>query len=241
MPNNIIFNNVASQLKSLIHGQDSNGNVLPLSIDANGDLSIRQLTASDIITIQGITETVNIRDLTASDIVTVQSITDTVNIRSLTASDIVNVQSITDTVNIRNLTASDIVTVQSITETVNIRSLSGATDSVSEILTDRRFTETNIILSAVTGSDAVLSIDTSEYSLYSYYANNLGTSTVTLIIQISPTDVEDYYVNDEATSVSLTPGSKTVLVPSKYLKYTRVLYDVGADTTTVDLWFNGQV
>ncbi|MDI6601164.1 MAG: DUF6385 domain-containing protein [Thermoanaerobacteraceae bacterium] len=241
MPNNIVFNNVASQLKSLIHGQDVNGNVLPLSLDTDGNMSIRQLTASDIITVQGITDTINIRNLTNSDVVTVQSITDTVNIRSLTASDIVMVQGITDTVNIRSLTASDIVTVQSISDTVNIRSLSGTTDSVSEILIGRRFTETNIMLSAVTGSDAVLTIDTSEYSMYSYYANNLGISTVTLVIQVSPTDNVDYFVNDEVATVTLAPGSKTVLVPSRYLRYTRVLYDVGTDTTTMDIWFDGQV
>ncbi|WP_026487474.1 DUF6385 domain-containing protein [Caldanaerobius polysaccharolyticus] len=95
MPNNIVFNPVADQLKTLVHGQTAGGTVTALLTDANGSLQTIVQNASVTVTATSF----DIRPLSyTTDMVSVQSIVETVN------------ANITNTINIRSLSpATDTV------------------------------------------------------------------------------------------------------------------------------------
>ena len=252
MPNNIVFNEVAEQLKVQIYGTDGS-NVLPLATDDSGnvtvtaeDFDIRQLTASDTITVTA--EDFDIRQLTASDTITVTA--EDFDIRQLTASDTITVTAedfdirqltASDTItvtaedfDIRQLTASDTITVTA--EDFDIRGLSGATDSV--IKAGCLFTEDSNTITGASGTGIALTIDTSQFSDYSFYIRNNGTDPVDITLQVSPSNVNDYYV-DDSTSVNIGADGKKVITPKYYLKHTRIYYDVPSGTADIDVYFNG--
>ena len=214
MPNNIVFNHVAEELKTLIYGQDATDVSRVILTDPDGRIEIRQLAATtDTVTVQSIVEEVTV---TATDF----------DIRGLTAvTDTVTVQSIVEEVTV---TATDF----------DIRQLAAATDTVSTILSGREFTESNILITNQTGSAAVLQFDTSEEDVYSYYINNTGTATFDVRLQISPTTTEAYFMDDGSGVATVGPGEKQTLVAQKFLRYTRLVYDAGAATISADCWYN---
>jgi hypothetical protein len=70
---------------------------------------------------------------------------------------------------------------------------------------------------------------------------NTGTATVSVRLQVSPTTVESYYVNDNTAEVTLTQNQATVLVPGLFLNYTRLRVLGTSDATvTSQAYFNGQ-
>jgi hypothetical protein len=225
MPNNLIFNNVASQLQTTINGVDGGGIARPILTATDGRLDLGSVTVT--------AAAFDIRPLTDADIVTVTA-TD-LDIRPLTATDVVTVTAIA--FDIRPLTDADVVTVTA--TDLDIRPLTAAADSIE--LGARAFTETNTGIDGVVGTGTVLQTDTSQYSLYSFYVNNTGDAAITVQLQISPTETDTYFVDDGSGPVSVEAGQKAVLVAKNFLRYTRVYYDSGTDTATAEFYFNGQV
>ncbi|SFA98420.1 hypothetical protein, partial [Clostridium frigidicarnis] len=62
MPNNLVFNSVASKLLVLINGQDSLGNAKPIKVDNNGMIQLSTVTVTaldlDIRNLSGVTDSV---------------------------------------------------------------------------------------------------------------------------------------------------------------------------------------
>jgi hypothetical protein len=235
MPNNLVFNNVADQLKSLVHGHTSTGLAIPLNVDTSGnvsmtvtDLDIRSLTAATDTVSIGNTVTVEATDL---DIRPLTGATDSVTVTA-TDFDIRPLTAATDTVSIGNT-----VTVEA--TDLDIRDLSAATDTIS--LGGRQFTESNITVGSFVGTGVVLQFDTSQQQEYSYYVKNTGSAVISVKLQISPTDNADYFVDDGSGEVSVAAGDKAVLVLQKYLRYTRVYYNSGAATATAEFYYNARV
>jgi len=80
--------------------------------------------------------------------------------------------------------------------------------------------------------------ETNLYKTYSYFiVNQTGSSVVDLQVEIS-SDGTNWYV-DQSTS-SLAAGSVEVLVPIKFLKYTRLSYQT-AGNSTIDVYLDAQV
>jgi hypothetical protein len=271
MPNNLVFNGIAKELQVLINGVDSGGNSRPLSTNTDGqlildtvtvtatDLDIRGLAAdTDTVSVGG-TVTVTATDL---DIRGLAADTDTVSVGgtvTVTATDldIRGLAADTDTVSvggtvtvtatdldIRGLAAdTDTVSVGGIVTVtatdLDIRALAGDTDSIQ--LSSRMFTSASTVLSGVNGSSEIFIQDTSEQSMYSFYVYNTGTNTVTVNLQISPTENTNYFVDDGGEVVSLEGSGKTVLVAKEYLHYTRLAYDTGGATCTFEVYYNAQV
>ncbi|TCK98614.1 hypothetical protein EDC19_1046 [Natranaerovirga hydrolytica] len=271
MPNHLVFNNVANELRTLIYGRDDTGTNRIIRTDEDGNLQFtstdtlqtRYLSgATDSITVSDIVEIsatdIDIRELSgATDSITVSDIVEIsatdIDIRelsgatdSITVSDIVEI-SATD-IDIRQLSGdTDSVTVSDIVEIsatdIDIRELSGDTDSIT--ISGKGFTESYTQLVDVTDSGSVMEVDTSEQDTYTFYVRNLETSTGTLVVglEISPTTTDDFFVLDEATGTfTLQPGSVGVLVPSTYMKYTRVFYDaLEGDTSSADVFYNAHI
>jgi hypothetical protein len=204
---------------------DGGGIVRPILTAVDGRLDLGSVTVT--------AAAFDIRPLTATDVVTVTAID--FDIRPLTDADVVTVTA-TD-FDIRPLTDADVVTVTA--TDLDIRPLTATGDSVG--LGARAFTETNTTIDGLVGTGTVLQTDTSQYSLYSFYVNNTGDAAITVQLQISPTEADDYFVDDGSGPVSVAAGEKAVLVAKNFLRYTRVYYDSGAATATAAFYFNGQV
>ncbi|MBA1335421.1 MAG: hypothetical protein HPY66_1044 [Firmicutes bacterium] len=187
MPNNIVFNNVASQLKTQLYGYDGSS-VVPIMTDASGNIKI--------VGVSGDTIPVSI-----ADPVTV-TIPDTVAV-----------------------TAADL----------DIRDLSGTRDSV--IKAGSYFSESIITLPNITSTGIALTIDNSQQDIYSFYVKNTGAAAVSVKLQISPTDVDDYFTDDPSNETLIAADNMDVLVAQKFLRYTRVYYNA-SDTTSIEVYYN---
>ena len=216
MPNNLVFNGLASQLQTLINGVDSNGVSRKVLTDTLGRLVLS-------------TVTVDTRPLSAAtDSVTVFG-TVTVSAENF---DIRDLSGATDSV-----TVFGTITVSA--ENFDIRNLSGATDSIQ--LSSRLFTQSFTSLVDVTDSAAILIEDTSENSMYSFYVFNTGTNTLTAVLQISPTVTSTFFMDDGDGPVAISPGGKTTLVNAKYLHYTQLFYETGGAACSFTAYYNAQV
>ena len=252
MPNNIVFNDVANQLKTAIYGTDGT-NQVQISVNSEGAVII---ATSDPISVTGtVTVTANdfdIRGLTAaSDTVTVTA--NDFDIRGLTAaSDTVTVTA--NDFDIRGLTAaSDTVTVTA--NDFDIRGLTAASDTVTVTATDFEIRQLTAASDAITSfmnvasstvdapatqTGTILQMDTSDKSMYSYYIKNNDTTSLTVNIQISPTTTDGYFVNDSSEPVVIGNGESTVLVPKQYLNYTRLYYEAASAAPSFEAYYNAQ-
>ena len=199
MPNNLVFNNVASQLQTQISGQDNTGVVRKILTDTDGRLLIGEVT------------------ITATDL----------EIRPLSGA--------TDSITIANAAVTVTAT------NFEIRPLSADTDSIS--LAGRLFTESNIAVNNVTDSGGIFAQNTGECSMYSFYVYNRGPNPLTVSLQISPVDDDDYYVFDGGaeSSATIETDEKIVLVAEKYLKFTRLFYDTNGADCSFEVYYNAQI
>ncbi|MTI48994.1 DUF6385 domain-containing protein [Sporosalibacterium faouarense] len=239
MPNNIVFNEVASQLKTQIYGNNG-GTAVPLSVDGSGNLTFTA-TNLDIRSLSPTTDTVSVT-ATDFDIRSLSPTTDTVTVTA-TDFDIRGLSPTTDTVTV-TATDFDIRGLSPTTDTVtvtatnlDIRDLSGVTDSVTK--GGNFFAESNTTLT-VSDTGVALTIDTSEQDIYTFYVANTGAAAVSVKLQIAPTNSSTYYVDDPSGEVSIGAGEKGVLVAQKFLKFTRLFFNP-SDTTSIEAFYNAHV
>lgn len=212
MPNNLVFNNVASQLKTQLYAQ-YNEDVIALKADSLGDLLIAgTVNIGNTLTVQG--------TVYVGDTVTVQG---TVNVG--------NTVPISGTVNIGNTVP--------VTGTVNVENTVPVSGAITAYTT-MAYTENNVTITAGTGTSVTLTFDNSQFSLLSYYVKNNATNTITVRLQISPTLNDAYFTNDEIDPTFVAPASIVVLVPKYYLRFTRLYYDTGTYTADIEAYYNAR-
>ncbi|WP_415639920.1 DUF6385 domain-containing protein [Paenibacillus lupini] len=118
----------------------------------------------------------------------------------------------------------------------------GTLNSITSI-SQKSFQETanlnNLTADAYT---AVPTITTSVFGTYSYFVYNKGpgTNAATARVEISANGSNWYTDVESVTGIAV--GSVDVLVPQRFLKYTRLAYrsTTTGSPTTVDVYFNGQ-
>ncbi|MFT9495195.1 DUF6385 domain-containing protein [Anaerosolibacter sp.] len=208
MPNNLVFNNVARDLKTQIYGND-NGAVTAISVSADGKLQIGEIST---ITYVGTLDTVNY-------VASVDTVTEVANVSSVDTVDYVaSVDTVTEITNVSSVDTIDYLasvgTVTHITDTVDVKIVSN--DFAEDVATVQPL--------AAGAVATVLTTNTSEMNMYSLYVRNTSdTVTIDAQVQIAPIDEDAYYINDVASVTGLTADSIEVLVPQKYLKYTRLI------------------
>lgn len=221
MPNNLIFNDVASSLQTQIFGKNGS-NIVPVSVDSSGNFMVSTVTtivSSGSITVQG--GTIDVVSALSAGTVTVRG--GTIDVVSALSAGTVTVSG--GTIDVVSALTAGTVTVQ------------GGTIQTVPVYTS---TNTTVLLSTTATVDA-LTADTSAQKMYSFYVNNIGTvNTVTALLRISPVDTGTYYVNDSSTSYSIPPGSAAVLVPAKYLNYTKLQLIANAAPATALVYYNSQ-
>ncbi|MGJ7045009.1 DUF6385 domain-containing protein [Thermoanaerobacterium thermosulfurigenes] len=217
MPNNIVFNPVAEQLKTLVHGMQ--GTIpTPLLLDSTTGKLLSTVDGS--VTVAGTVTAQGTLTVTASNF----------DIRPLSGT--------TDSVTISSGTVTVAGTVTVTASSLDIRPLTASTDSFT--LGSRTFLEDSTNIAGVTGTGVVLMENTGNKSMYSYYITNTGTNTISIKLQISPTTTDTYFV-DDINSISLAGGSITVLTAVKFMQYTRLYYDTGGAAATAEFYYNAQV
>jgi len=100
------------------------------------------------------------------------------------------------------------------------------------------YTASNTTISAIVadGTGVALTLDSSTKNLYSYYVKNASsTASVSVKLQVSPTDTDSYFIDDTSTAITLVTDAATVLVPKNYLHYTRLYYTNLDATSTADI------
>lgn len=217
MPNNIVFNPVAEQLKTLIYGMQGT-TATPLLLDSTSGKLLSTVDGS--VTVAGTVTAQGTLTVTASAL----------DIRPLTgATDSVVVSS-------GSVTVAGTVTVTA--SALDIRPLTASTDSFT--LGSRTYVEDSTSIANVTGTGVVLMEDTGDKSMYSYYITNTGTNPITVLLQISPTTTSTYFVDDGASYV-VAGGAITVIAAAKFMQYTRLYYDTGGAAATAEFYYNAQV
>ena len=258
MPNNLVFNNSADQLKTSIYGSDGTS-LKPIAVNSNGSISITA-TAFDIRNLASGKDTVDIgntvtvqstdldiRNLVAGqdtvDVNTVGSILSNVTVQA-TDFEIRDLASGKDTVDIGNT-----VTVQS--TDLDIRNLVAGQDTVdigtvagiiNSNVSSRSFVEDNVNLGALTNTTGTtLEEDISTFTSYSYFIRNTGSDTVQITVEGSPVLDDSYYVAIESAQ-PVGGGASAIIATGKFIKYLRLRYTVAnSETANVIAYFNGQV
>ncbi|WP_157732424.1 DUF6385 domain-containing protein [Thermoanaerobacterium sp. RBIITD] len=197
----------------MVHGQTAQGTVTALLTDASGNLLTTLQNASITVTASDL----NIRPLSYTvDNITVQNVVSTVN------------TNVTNTVN------------TNVTNTVNIRPLNSSIDTISNVLSGRSFISVTSSINNVTGTGALLAEDTSQKTMYTYYVRNTGNAAFSVVLQISPTTAEAYYIDDVTGEISVAPGTAATLIAGRFLNYTRIFYNAGTSTVTAEFYYNAQ-
>jgi len=246
MPNNLVFNDIASQLKVQMYGSDGT-NLQPVSVNATGGLAMAGTVtvSAGTVTVSAGTVTVSAGTVTVSGGTIDQLTAGTVTISGGTIS-----QLSAGTVTVSGGTISTVSALTAGTVTV-----SGGTISTVSALTAGTVTvsggtlQTLSIFSSDTATTVgvgtatvdTLAEDTSTQKVYSYYvANVAGTETLTAWLQIAPVNSSTYYTNDSSTQYTIGPGEKAVLVAQKFLRYTKLQLLATGATATALCYFQAQ-
>ncbi len=237
--NNLVFNTVASELKSSIYAQGPGNDFRPLQIDASDNLLVSgTVTVANSITISNAT-------LTVAGTVTVSEITSPVTIgnASLTVAGTVTVSEITNPVTIGNatLTVAGTVTVSEITNPVTI---GNATLTVAGTVTigASTFTSDSVTSTAVTGTGIIFpDKDISTLKVASIFIYNEDATPITISLQISPTTDTGLYMDDPSyTDQVIAANDSLYMAVSSFAHYIRLQYNLGGSTATFSAYFNAQ-
>ena len=206
--NNLVFNTVSSQLRTLITNP---------TLTVAGDMQITNATltvAGDVqitnptLTVAGGVEITNTTLTVVGDV-------EITNPTLTVAGDV----EITNT----TLTVTGDVEITNTTLTV--------TGGVN--IAGHEIAETNTTLNNVTGTGLVFDgTDISEITTGSYFVYNTGTNPFTISLQVSPAADDNLYAFDvDNDDIPVPVDARLIIAISKYGRYARLLYDAGAGAT----------
>ena len=235
--NNLVFNSVASQLKTTIYSIDQNSAVQPIKIDTNGtvyvttdpgaplDVTIGTLPA---VTISG-TPSVNINnDLTIGTLPAVTiSGTPSVNINNNLTIGTLPAVTISGTPSVKIEGIASVAILNTVTNTV-------------PIVTAPSFTLYSATLTAFTTTTTVFAnTDTSKMRNATIFLYNTGANSLTAVLQYSPASGLTY-INDTKYGVfTIAASGNTYLELPTYAQLTQVSCTSASGTNLV-AYFNGQ-
>ncbi len=114
-----------------------------------------------------------------------------------------------------------------------------ATGTITAITTETVI-ELKTQIKGGTGTGTALTVDTLHLSSYSFFIHNTGSSIFKIWLQISPEPEDSLFVDDISGEMKISTGSRQVLIPRHYLKFTRLRYKSLSGPVNADVWFNGR-
>ncbi|QZY56325.1 DUF6385 domain-containing protein [Crassaminicella profunda] len=214
MANNLVFNNVADQLKTKVYG-DNSGTTKAIAVDSDGKLLV-----GEIGTVTTIGEVLNVQSVDLVDAVsTVSTVSQVLNVASVDAVDAVStVSTVSQVLNVASVDAVDAVsTVSTVSQVLNVASVD-AVDAVSTVSTVSQV----LNVASVDAVDAVSTVSTVSEVLNVASVDAVdAVSTVTYVSEVkSITDtvninvVGNGFVHDIGTAAAIAAGN-TVTVLTK--------------------------
>ncbi len=246
MPNNLVFNDIASQLKVQMYGSDGT-NLQAVSVSASGGLAMAGTVTvtAGTVTVSAGTVTVSAGTMTISGGTISQLTAGTVTIEGGTISTVSALTAGTVTISggtISQLSAGTVTIEGGTISTVSALTAGTVTVSGGTLQTLSIFSsDTATAVGVGTATVDTLAEDTSTQKVYSFYVANVqGTETITAWLQIAPVNSATYYTNDSATQYTIGPGDIAVLVPSKFLNYTKLQLIATGQTATALCYYQAQ-
>ena len=253
--NNLVFNTVSSQLRTLITNPTltvaGDMQITNATLTVAGDVQITNPTltvaggveiTNTTLTVVGDVEITNPTLTVAGDVeitntaLTVQgevALTGTASVEitntSLTVAGDVQITNPTLTV------AGDVeITNTTLTVTGDVeitKTTLTVTGGVN--IAGHEIAETNTTLNNVTGTGLVFDgTDISEITTGSYFVYNTGTNPFTISLQVSPAADDNLYAFDvDNDDIPVPVDARLIIAISKYGRYARLLYDAGAGAT----------
>jgi ethanolamine utilization microcompartment shell protein EutS len=252
MPNFSVFNTNPDDLRNLIYGKDGTTS-RPLAVNSNAQLLVggTTITTGTLSAVNGATITAGTLDAISGATITAGTLS-AVNGATITAGtlDAISGATITagtlDAINGATITAGTLSAVNGATITAGtLDAISGATITAGTLssvtsISQKSFLEiSNTGVATGNAYTALAAVTTSVLGVYSYFVYNSGANAADAQIQISA-DGTNWYQTQE--DLAIASGSADVLVPNKFLKYTRIAYrsNVTDNSTDLDIYFNAQ-
>lgn len=116
-----------------------------------------------------------------------------------------------------------------------------ATGTITAVTTEK-IVELRADIVNAESQGSVLPVETLSLSAYSFFVLNKGSSSFRVKLQIAPSNVDVYYIDDVSGEITVDAGSssKVLLVPRHFLKYTRLQYVPISGRINAEVWFNGR-
>ncbi|OAR04898.1 MULTISPECIES: DUF6385 domain-containing protein [Hydrogenibacillus] len=239
MPNYSVFQANPEELKALIFGSDGT-TARPLAVNASAELLVGGATVTG-----GTLDAVSAATIAGGTLDAVSAATiaggtlDAVSAATIAGGTL-------DAVSAATIAGGTLDAVSAATiaggtlDAVSAATIAGGTlDSVTSI-SQRSFLEiANTDVATGDTLTALPAVTTAVLGHYSYFIYNAGANDAVAQVEISA-DGTHWYTDIPSTTVA--SGSVAVLVPTRFLKYTRLAYAsavVGA-ATTIDVYFNAQ-
>ncbi|EFM09180.1 conserved hypothetical protein [Paenibacillus curdlanolyticus YK9] len=199
------------------------------------------ITAGTIDSVLGATITAGTIDSVLGATITAGTINSVLG-ATITAGTINSVLGATITAGTINSVLGATITAGTINSVLGATITAGTLSSVTSI-SQKSFTEiSNAGLVTADAYTPVATVTTSVFGTYSFFVYNTGpgTNRADARVEISANGTNWY--TDTTTTTGIAVGSVDVLVPQRFLKYTRLSYrsSLTGNPTTLDVFFNGQ-
>ncbi len=242
MPNNLVFNNVAKQLKTLINGVDGTGTTRQILTDTEGRLELSTITVTaedfDIRPLTGTTDSITIWNTAVTvtaedfDIRPLTGTTDSITIWNTAVTvtaedfDIRPLTGTTDSITIWNTA----VTVTA--EDFDIRPLTGTTDSITIWNTAVTVTAEDFDIRPLTGTTDSITIWNTAVTVTAEDFDIRPLSAATDSVRISGRSF-----TESSTTIDEVTDSAAIFIHNtgEYSLYSFYLYNTGENTVTVQL------
>ncbi|MEA5082835.1 MAG: DUF6385 domain-containing protein [Lachnospiraceae bacterium] len=143
------------------------------------------------------------------------------------------------TITNETLTVIGDVTITNETLTV-IGDVTITNETLTVQIAGQTFTSSTETLTDVTGTGTVFA-DTNIASLTtaSMFINNIGDTTVTYSLQLSPDGIV-YFYDPSYTNMTVPTGTNTIIAIAKYAQFAQLQYSLGVATASFIAYYNGQ-
>ena len=250
--NNLVFNNVASQLKTSIYGQEPNGSFEAIQIDSAGNIKTTITNASltvavsNPITIANSRLTVDVvNPITIANSITIANASLTVAVSNpITIANSITITNTNLTVAVSNpiTIANSRLTVDVVNPITVANSITIANSSLTVTVGSNAFTSSSVLNVTAIGTNVIMNnTDISNLKTASFLVYNNGLNTLTVSLQLSPTQNDiDYITDPNNQNLTIAPGTGQIIAVDLFAHYARLQYNQGRSSTTISVYFNGQ-
>ncbi len=117
-----------------------------------------------------------------------------------------------------------------------------ANSSLTVTVGSNAFTSSSVLNVTAIGTNSIMNnTDISNLKTASFLVYNNGLNTLTVSLQLSPTQNDiDYITDPNNQNLTIAPGTGQIIVVDLFAHYARLQYNQSRSSTTISVYFNGQ-